>query len=105
MSAAVIAILRKERHVVRAFQEAGATGTASAKRLEDLNLLPGLGFHRLRERAVVRVATPDHYYLDEEVWAAVRRSRRRLSAVIFIIVLLIMAGGLGLLSPSLHAPR
>jgi hypothetical protein len=105
MSAAVIAILRRERHVVRAFHEAGATATASAKTLDDLGLLPGLGFHRLRERAVLRVTTPDHYYLDEEVWAAVRRSRRRLSAVLFIVVLLIMAGGLGLLSPSLHGPR
>jgi hypothetical protein len=105
MSAAVIAILRRERHVVRAFQEAGATGTASAKSLEGLGLLPGLGFRRLRERAVLRVATPEHYYLDEEVWAAVRRSRRRVSMVVFIIALLILAGGLGLLSPTLHAPR
>lgn len=105
MSAAVIAILRKERNVVRAFREAGATGTGSARRLEELELRPGLGFRRLRERAVLRVAAPEHYYLDEEVWAAVRRSRQRVSVVVFIVVLLMLAGGLALLSPTLHTGR
>lgn len=105
MSAVVIAILRKERDVVLAFREAGATGTASARRLEELDLRPGLGFRRLRERAVIRVAAPEHYYLDEEVWAAVRRSRRRVSVIMFIIVLLMLAGGLALLSPTLNPVR
>jgi hypothetical protein len=102
MSAAVIAILAKERSVVRSFREAGATGVASAKSLEDLHLRAGLGFRRLRERAVVRAAAPDRYYLDEEVWAAVRRGRTRLSVVLFVIMLLILAGGLALLSPTLQ---
>ena len=104
MSAAVIAILGKERAVVRAFQEAGATGASSARRLEELDLRPGLGFRRLRDRAVIRVAAQERYYLDEEVWAAVRRGRRRLSVVVFIILLLIMVGGLALRSPTLNAP-
>ena len=42
---------------------------------------------RLRERAVVRETPPDsgHYYLDVEVWRALRRTRRRVLAAVLIV--------------------
>ena len=88
----MVSILRKERRVVEHFREAGATSPATAKRLDDLHERHGLGLRRLRDRAVIREARPDHFYLDEEVWEALGRSRRRVSiAVLALIVLLIVA--------------
>jgi hypothetical protein len=47
---------------------------------------------RLRKRAVIREAAAGRFYLDEEVWHALGRTRRRVSiAVLALIVLLIIA--------------
>jgi hypothetical protein len=88
----VVSILRKERHVVEHFRQAGAVSPSTAKRLDDLHERLGLALRRLRTRAVIREAEPDHFYLDEEVWHALGRTRRRVSlAVLALIVLLIVA--------------
>jgi len=88
----VVSILRKERRVVEHFREAGATSPATAKLLDDLHERHTLGLRRLRKRAVIREAAPDRFYLDEEVWEALARTRRRVSiAVLALIVLLIIA--------------
>ena len=88
----MVSILRKERHVVEHFREAGAPSPATAKQLDDLHERLTLGLRRLRKRAVIREAAPDHFYLDEEVWEALSRTRRRVSiAVLALIVLLIVA--------------
>lgn len=88
----VVSILRKERRVVEHFRTAGAISPATAKRLDDLHERHGLGLRRLRTRAVIREASPDHFYLDEEVWQALGRTRRRVSlAVLGLLVLLIVA--------------
>lgn len=87
----MVSILRKERHVVEHFRQAGAVSPSRAVRLDDLHERHGLGLRRLRNRAVIREATPDHFYLDEEVWDALGRTRRRVSiAVLALIVLLII---------------
>jgi hypothetical protein len=99
----VVSILRKERHVVQHFREAGATSPARALSLDDLHERHGLGLRRLRKRAVIREAQPGRFYLDEEVWHALGRSRRRVSlAVLALIVLLIVAvfGVSRLIAPS-----
>jgi hypothetical protein len=88
----VVSILRNERKVVRRFREAGATSPAAAVTLDQLQLRRGIGLHRLRDRAVIREAGHDRFYLDEEVWAALGRTRRRVSvAVLCLIVLFIVA--------------
>ena len=89
----MVSILRHERKVVRRFTEAGATAAASARTLDDLDLHHGsLALRRLRHRAVIREAAPAHFYLDEEVWDAVGRTRRRVSiAILCLIVLFIVA--------------
>lgn len=88
----VISILRTERKVVRRFQEAGALSPASAKRLDDVPVAHTLGLRRLRHRAVIREATPEHFYLDEEVWQAVSRMRRRVSVAVLALIVLLIVG-------------
>ena len=88
----MVSILRKERHVVEHFREAGATSPATAKRLDDVHEHLTLGLRRLRKRAVIREARPDHFYLDEEVWQALGRTRRRVSIAVLVLIVLLIVG-------------
>jgi hypothetical protein len=103
MGAAVAVILMKERQIVEAFERAGATSLGTSRSPTDLGVDPnGVGWRRLRERAIVREARPGTglYYLDAEVWQATRRTRRRVLAVVLIVMLalltvLVTGGNLG----------
>ena len=97
MGGAVAVILIKERRIVEAFERAGATSPDRAMSVGDVNVDDvGIGWRRLRERAVIREASAGRYYLDVEVWQATRRTRRRLMAVMLILVLAaLMFGVLG----------
>lgn len=87
----MVSILRKERRVVEHFRQVGAVSPSRAVSLEELHERHGLGLRRLRTRAVIREAQPGRFYLDEEVWHALGRTRRRVSiAVLALIVLLIV---------------
>lgn len=77
---------------MRRFQEAGALSPASAKRLDDVPVAQSLGLRRLRHRAVIREAQPEHFYLDEEVWQAVSRMRRRVSVAVLALMVLLIIG-------------
>jgi hypothetical protein len=88
----VVSILRKERRVVEHFRQAGATAPATAKRLDDLHERHGLGLRRLRKRAVIREAAPEHFYLDEDVWYALGRTRRRVSVAVLALIVLLIVG-------------
>ena len=93
MGAAVAAILiRREKEVVDDFRAAGATSRESAQSYTAIGLGESLGLKRLRDRAVIREAAPGTYYLDEEVWTAVRRTRRRVATVFFLILALFLLG-------------
>lgn len=97
MGAAVAAILMmKEREIVEAFERARATSTDSARPLDTMAIeVDGIGMRRLRDRAVIREAAPGRFYLDVEVWQALRRQRRRLSVVVIVgivVPLLILLG-------------
>ena len=99
----VVSILRKERHVVEHFRQAGAISPTSAKRLDDLHERHGLGLRRLRKRAVIREARPEYFYLDEEVWEALGRTRRRVSLAVLALIVLLIVGVFGvsrLIAPS-----
>ena len=89
--AAVIAIMRRrEREVVDDFRAAGATSPATAQSYVAVGTGESLALRRLHDRAVIREAAPGTYYLDEEVWTAVRRVRRRMGLVMLSIVLLLL---------------
>ena len=93
MGAAVAAILiRRETEVVDDFRAAGATSRETAQSYTAIGLGESLGLKRLRDRAVIREAAPGTYYLDEEVWTAVRRTRRRIATVFLLILALVLLG-------------
>ena len=92
MGAAAAAVVVAERRMVETFELAGATSPASARTPEELAVeTTSLGWRRLTNRAVIREAAPGsgRYYLDREVWQAVRRTRMRL-VVVFILILLVV---------------
>ena len=92
-AAAVAAILRRrEQEVVDDFRAAGATSPATAQSYTAIGLGDSIAIKRLHNRAVIREAAPGMYYLDEEVWAAVRRTRRRLVTVMLSIIALLALG-------------
>lgn len=76
--------------MVARFVARGATARERARTLEELGLSSGIILHRLENRAVVRHAEANHYYVDEESWAAVRRSRRRAVSVGGAVVLALL---------------
>jgi hypothetical protein len=86
-------IRRKEREVVDDFRRGGATSPTTAKSLADLGLEDSWPVRRLQKRAVIREPQPGIMYLDEEVWAAVRRSRRS-AAIVFIVILALLLIGI-----------
>jgi hypothetical protein len=86
-SAAVAAVLAKERHVVEAFQRARATSPERAVVPDDIGVdLAGVGGRRLLRHAVLRATTSGQYYLDEPTWIALRSTRRRMVFVVLVIV-------------------
>lgn len=90
---AVAALLRRrEQEVVDDFRAAGALSPSTAQSYTAIGLGDSLAIKRLRNRAVIREAAPGAYYLDEEVWTAVRRTRQRLGIVIISMLALLLLG-------------
>jgi hypothetical protein len=94
-AAAVAAVMRRrENEVVDDFRAAGAISRETAQSYTAIGLGQTMGLRRLRERAVIREAAPGAgtYYLDEEVWTAVRRTRRRVATIFIVILVFILVG-------------
>lgn len=97
---AAAAMRRREQEVIDDFRAAGATSPERAQSYTALGFGETLAVRRLRNRAVIREAGPGVYYLDEEVWAAVRRTRHRLLAVFVAILAAALTGVLlGVIRP------
>jgi hypothetical protein len=98
-AAAAVAIMRRrEREVVDDFRAAGAISPATAQSYDAIGLGESMALRRLHDRAVIRESAPGLWYLDEEVWTAVRRTRTRVALAMLTIVLMLFAGfGLGLI--------
>ena len=94
-AAAAAAILRRrEQEVVEEFRAVGAISPDRAQSYAAIGISDSLAIRRLRDRAVVREADPGAYYLDEEVWAAVRRTRQRLVIMMLSIVAVLASAAL-----------
>jgi hypothetical protein len=90
---AIAAILRmREREVVDDFRAAGAISPATAQSYNAIGLGDSLAIKRLHNRAVIREAAPGTYYLDEEVWSAVQRTRRRVVTMMISVMALVLLG-------------
>jgi hypothetical protein len=97
-AAAAIAVMRRrEREVVDDFRAAGALSASTAQSYAAVGLGHSRALQRLHDRAVLRETTPGLYYLDEEVWAAVQRTRRRMGIVMLIVVLTLFVVSLGII--------
>jgi len=92
-AAAAIAIMRmKEREVVDDFRAAGALTPSTAQSYDAMGFGQTRAIKRLHDSAVIREVSPGLYYLDEEVWTAVRRNRRRRALMIGSVLALIFIG-------------
>jgi hypothetical protein len=92
-AAAAIAIMRmKERQVVDDFRAAGALTPSTAQSYAAMGFGEARAMKRLHDSAVIREGAPGLYYLDEEVWIAVRRNRRRRALMIGLVLALIFLG-------------
>lgn len=85
-------IRRREREVVDDFRRNGAISPTTAKSLQDVGLSDSWPVRRLQRRAVIREPEPGIMYLDEEVWAAVRRTRHRVALLFGAVLLLLLIG-------------
>jgi hypothetical protein len=102
MGAAVIAaaMRRREQEVIDDFRAADATAPDKAQPYEATGPGESLAVRRLRNRAVIREAAPGMFYLDEEVWTAVRRTRRRLATTLLLLIAIALIGiSLGIIRP------
>jgi hypothetical protein len=82
----------KERQVVDDFRAAGAVTPSTAQSYAALGFGEARAIKRLHDSAVIREASPGLYYLDEDVWIAVRRNRRRRGVIVASIFALIFLG-------------
>ena len=96
-AAAVAIMRRREREVIDDFRAADALSPSTAQSYTAIGLGHSRALKRLHDRAVIRETAPGLYYLDEEVWEAVRRTRRRLAVVMLIVVLALFAISLGII--------
>lgn len=97
-AAAAAMLRRREQQVIDDFRAAGAISPERAQSYTAIGLGDSLAIRRLRNRAVIREAAPGTYYLDEEVWAALRRTRQRLViTMLSIIAVLAIAAWLGVI--------
>ena len=84
---AAAVIIRKEKDLVAHFVQARALSIETAQSLGTLRIDEGVGFRRLRERAVIREGAPGAFYLDEPSWEALRRTRLRMVTVMLLVAL------------------
>jgi hypothetical protein len=92
-ASAAIAIMRmKERQVVDDFRAAGALTPSTAQSYAAMGFGEARAVKRLHDSAVIREVSPGLFYLDEEVWVAVRRNRRRRVFMIGAVLALILLG-------------
>ncbi|MEP6764691.1 MAG: hypothetical protein ABJB66_10290 [Gemmatimonadaceae bacterium] len=90
MAGAAAVIVRREKELVAHFREHRALTTNSAQSTNALQVDENIAFRILRERAIIREASPGLYYLDEPSWEASVRRRRRIA---FILITAILAAG------------
>jgi hypothetical protein len=92
-AAGVVAIMRRrEREVVDDFRAAGAISPATAQSYNAIGVGESMAVRRLHDRAVIRESAAGLWYLDEEVWTAVRRTRRRVAFTMLAVILMLFAG-------------
>ena len=83
-------IMHRQRAIVRAFEQAGATSPAVTRRAEQLGLKPCVAWQQLVANAVLRCPGEGRYFLDVPNWQRWRRRRRIIAWVTAAGVLLVL---------------
>lgn len=86
-------MMRRQRALVRTFEQAGATSVAEARTAEQLGLQPGMAWYRLVAQAVLRCPGEGRYFLDRGNWQRLRQRQRWM----VLVVVALFAGCLGLI--------
>ena len=68
--------LRTDRSIVQRLRQAGATSASRAMQLDALTPFQRRRLLRLERHGVIRMGAPDRWFLDEQVWMKLQRSRR-----------------------------
>ena len=82
VAAAAAGMIRKQKKIVGAFRDAGATSAERAATAASLSLHEGLAVRILRGHGVLREAGDGRLYLDESSWDGLRARRRRIALTI-----------------------
>ncbi len=99
-SAAAAAVIAREKRIVRAFREAGATSADKAVVPADISVHGRVAFKRLVERAVLIESGNGWFYLDEQKWQNLRSQRRRTVLIVLLLVVVALLALLGYLALS-----
>lgn len=83
-------MVHKQRAIVRAFEQAAATTTATARTAEQLGLKPGMAWHQLVGQAVLRCPGEGRYFLDLANWQRLRQRRRRMALAVAVAGMLVV---------------
>ena len=76
--------------MVEAFENARAISPDTARTPDEIGVeTGGIGWRRLTRRAVVRESAPGSglYYLDRQVWQAVRATRMRMLVIVVLVLI------------------
>ncbi len=84
-------VLRSQGAIVRSFERAGATGSASARTPAELCLKPDMAWHQLVGRAVLRCPGEGRYDLDRPSWLRLRKRRRITGLLMAAVIVLFIA--------------
>jgi hypothetical protein len=100
-TAAAAAVIAREKRIVRAFREAGATSADKAVVPADIGVHGRVAFKRLVEHAVLIESGNGRFYLDEQKWQRLRSLRRRLALILLlagVVAVLLLFGYVALRS-------
>lgn len=86
MSIAAGAIIAKQKHIIRAFEQANAVDDAHAVAPESINTRQSLVFRKLVARGVLVSAGGGKFYLNLGAYAAHRKRRQKLVAIFLAAV-------------------
>jgi len=84
--------LRVDRKIVQRLRKAGATSTTRAIHLDPMTPFQRRRLLRLERHGVVRMGAPERWFLDEEAWVGLQRTRRwnAFAAITLMVVTLLV---------------
>ena len=82
--------MRRQRAIVRAFEQAGALAVGSARSAEELGMRVDFAWQQLASLAVLRSPASGRWFLDHANWRRLCRRRYALAAAVVAGLLLVL---------------